>query len=234
MKPVGAVILLIGLALAACATPLTPEQRSRIHSVGVISLLGDQITLSYTGLFDAFHDKVPVPASQFDALAEDSVIVCAKAVDPTLEFKKVALSKPPLMDKLYGGIAALYNLTLSQIHPELSAWAKENRVDAIVIVLAINSQVPARGPSQYFSGLGLHQLTTYAPIVQESFGIEIWDGNGQGSLGSFAAMPAAGEYSESIQKVRDELSAGARLPLIPMLQRMLRDDVCKLVTRANL
>src|SRR5258708_35487953 len=161
-------MFLICLVVASCVAPLTKEQASHIHSVGVISLLADRISLSHVRLLDGKNDKVPVIDTQFDMIAENTVIECAKAVDPTLEFKKITIPKQPLMDKLYSGLAALYNVTMSQIRPDLSEWVKQNPVDAIVIVREVNRQVPARGPSQYFAGLGLHQFLGNRPFLQVS------------------------------------------------------------------
>jgi hypothetical protein len=170
-----ALALLLFLVEASCVAPLTKEQVGNIHSVGVISLLGDRVWLNHERFFDGKKDKVPAPDSQFDAVAENAVIECAKTVDPTLTFKKIAIPKQALMDKLYDGIPALYNLTMSEIRPELSEWVKQNAVDAIAIVRAVNRQVPARGPSQYFAGVGLHQFLNNLPFVQVSAGIVVLD-----------------------------------------------------------
>src|SRR5271169_3767069 len=94
-------LLLLCLVVASCVAPLTKEQTSHIHSVGVISLLGDRISLSHVRLLDNKNDKVPVNESQFDMIAENAVIECGKTVDPTLQFKKIPIPKQSLMDKLY-------------------------------------------------------------------------------------------------------------------------------------
>jgi hypothetical protein len=227
-------MLLLCLVVASCVSPLTKEQMSHIHSVGVISLFGDRISLSHIRLLDAKNDKVPVTESQFDKIAEDTVIECAKAVDPTLEFKKVTIPKQPLMDKLYSGLGALYNATMSEIRPDLVEWVKRNPVDAIVIVREVNRQVPARGPSQYFAGIGLHQFLNRLPFVQVSAGIVVWDARTLEQITAADFAPGGGEYPESIEKVSDELAAGQRTPLVPILQRLLQNSLCASVKRVNL
>jgi hypothetical protein len=225
---------LLCLVVASCVGPLTKEQTSHIHSVGVISLLGDRISLSHVRLFDNKNDKVIVVESQFDMIAENTVIECAKAVDPTLQFTKITIPKQPLMDKLYSGLAALYNATMSEIRVELLEWVKQNPVDAIVIVREVNRQVPARGPSQYFAGLGLHQFLGARPLVQVSLGIVVWDARTLEQMTAADFAQGGGEYPESIEKVGDQLGAGQRIPLVPILQRLLQTGLCGSVKKVNL
>src|ERR1043166_819939 len=115
MQIVRAALLGVCAALAGCAGPLTQEQRSRIHSIGILSLFGDRVTLNYTGMLDTIHDKIAVRDAQFDALAEKAIIDCGKADDLSRNFKKIAIPKQPLMDKLYSGLLSLYNATISEI-----------------------------------------------------------------------------------------------------------------------
>ena len=112
MQIVRAALLGVCAALAGCAGPLTQEQRSRIHSIGILSLFGDRVTLNYTGMLDTIHDKIAVRDAQFDALAEKAIIDCGKADDLSRNFKKIAIPKQPLMDKLYSGLLSLYNATI--------------------------------------------------------------------------------------------------------------------------
>jgi hypothetical protein len=88
-----ALTLLLFLVETSCVGPLTKEQAATIHSLGVISLLGDRVWLNHERLFGGIKDKVPVPDSQFDAIAENAVIECAKTVDPKLVFKKISIPK---------------------------------------------------------------------------------------------------------------------------------------------
>jgi hypothetical protein len=138
------------------------------------------------------------------------------------------------MDKLYDGIPALYNLTMSEIRPELSEWARQNAVDAIAIVRAVNRQVPARGPSTYFTGVGLHQFLDRLPFIQVSAGIVVWNARTLEEITASDFAPAGGEYPVSIEKVSEQLAAGQRIPLIPALQRLLQEGVCRSVKRMNL
>jgi len=227
-------MLLLCAVVASCVGPLTKEQTSRIHTVGVLSLLGDRMTLNHVGLWEGKNDKVPVNETQFDMIAENTVIECAKSVDPTLAFKKIAIPKQPLIDKLYGGLAALYNLTLSEIRPDLSEWVRQNPVDAIVIIREINREVPARGPSQYFAGLGLHQFIDRLPIVQLSLGIVVWDARTLEQITVADFAPAGGEYPVSIEKVGEQLAGGQHIPLVPTLQHLLQNGLCGAVKRVNL
>jgi hypothetical protein len=142
--------------------------------------------------------------------------------------------KQPLMDKLYSGLAALYNVTMSEIRPDLSEWVRQNPVDAIVIVREVNRQVPARGPSQYFAGIGLHQFLGNRPFVQVSAGIVVWDARTMEQITAADFAPAGGEYPESIEKVGDQLAGGQRIPLVPILQRLLQNGLCGSVKRVNL
>jgi hypothetical protein len=229
-----ALALLLFLVETSCVAPLTKEQVANIHSVGVISLLGDRVWLNHERFFDGKKDKVPVPDSQFDAVAENAVVECAKTVDPTLTFKKILIPKQPLMDKLYDGVPALYNLTMSEIRPELSEWVRQNAVDAIAIVRAVNRQVPARGPSTYFAGVGLHQFLNNLPFVQVSAGIVVLDARTLEQISGSDFAPAGGEYPVSIEQVGEQLAAGQRIPLIPTLQRLLQQGVCGSVKRLNL
>ena len=60
--------LLACIALAACVGPLTKEQSDRIHSVAVISLIGDQVTLEqattasflFGSAFGGTHEKISI------------------------------------------------------------------------------------------------------------------------------------------------------------------------------
>jgi hypothetical protein len=226
--------LLLFLVETSCVAPLTREQVGNIHSVGVISLLGDRVWLNHERFFDGVKEKVPVPDSQFDAVAENAVIECAKTVDPTLAIKKIPIPKQALMDKLYDGIPALYNLTLSEIRPALSEWVKQNAVDAIVVVRAVNRQVPARGPSTYFAGVGLHQFLNNLPFVQVSAGIVVLDARTMEQITGSDFAPAGGEYPVSIENVGEQLAAGQRLSLIPTLQHLLQQGVCQSIKRVNL
>ena len=119
------------ITLASCAAPLTQEQHGEIHSIAVISLLRDRISLEKGSLFAGFAETVPVAGIGFDAVAENSLIECAKIASPKRTYKVIDIPKQPLMDKLYGGVLSAYNATMWRIRPDISEWAKQNPVDAM-------------------------------------------------------------------------------------------------------
>jgi hypothetical protein len=234
MKNIQIGTLLLFTIVAACTAPLTTEQRSRIHTLGVISLLGDRVTLSYSGLFDRSHDKIPLPDAQFDTLAEKAIVECGKVTNPTLDFSKIPIHKQPLIDKIYeGGLMSFTYGSTVGIVPDLSAWLKQNPVDAVVIVREMLLPIRGAGQEESFDGLGLHKSLSYGPRIYGTFGIVVRDSALQ-QIASREAKAFGGEYPTPMQTVRDELAAGKRIPLVPILQRIVQDETCKMVKSMNL
>lgn len=223
------------VALASCAGPLTKEQHGQIHSVAVISLLGDRISLSKTALlFGGIGEQVPVAEIGFDAFAEQSVIACGKNLDPSRTFRTIDIPKEPLMDKLNDGVLSAYNATMWRIRPDIAAWVAQNPVDAVVIVREVNRQV-AGGPSLYFHGVGVRQWGDRPPIVQAVFGLVIWDGKTLAEITDLSDAPASTSYHESVDIVLGELKAGHRLPeLETKLKQLISSGACAMVRAANL
>lgn len=221
------------LVLAACVGPLTKEQNDRIHSVAVISLIGDQVTLDQVALlFGGVHEKVPVDAG-FDALAEDTAMACGKGQGAPRTMQRIDIPKKPLIDKLNGGVLAAYNATMSLIRPEIAAWVAQNPVDAIIIIHEVNNQIPG-GPSQYFAGLGLHQFLDRAPHVQGSFGLAIWDGKTLSEITDLSTIPDYGAYQYSIDDVRRLLLEGRHVTTLENeLKLMIRSGVCRMLEMAK-
>jgi len=230
-----AILAALCFALASCAAPLTKAKHDDIHSVAVISLLGDRISLRKTALITGgFAEKVPVADIGFDALAENSLMECLKAGDPSRTFQIIDIPKQPLMDKLYDDLLSRYNATMSRIRPDISAWVKQNPVDAIVIVREVYSQVPG-GPSEYFGGVGVHQFLDQTPIVQAVFGLVIWDGKTLDELTDLSYSPIAGRYGQPVDVVFAELKAGHHIPrLESMLKPLVGSGTCAMAKASNL
>lgn len=225
--------LLACIALAACVGPLTQEQTDRIHSVAVISLIGDRITLKHAVLLlGGVNEKVPID-SGFDRLAEDTAMACGKGRGVPRTMKRIDIPKQPLIDKLDTPVLAAYNATMSQIRPDIAAWAAQNPVDAIIIIHEVTNQIPG-GPSQYFAGLGLHQFLDRAPHVQGSFGLAIWDGKTLNEITDLSTIPDYGAYQYSIEDVRRLLLQGRHVTTLDnQLQLMVRTGVCAMLEMAK-
>jgi hypothetical protein len=139
---------------------------------------------------------------------------------------RIDIPKKPLIAKLNSGLLAAYNATMSQIRPEIAAWAAQNPVDAIIIVREVTNQI-SHGPSQYFAGLGLHQFSDHAPRVQGSFGLVIWDGKTLNEITDLSTWPDYGPSQYSIDEVRGLLLAGRQVPTLEdSLKLMIRMNIC--------
>jgi hypothetical protein len=222
------------ITLASCAAPLTQEQHGEIHSIAVISLLRDRISLEKGGLFAGFAETVPVAGIGFDAVAENSLIECAKIARPKRTYKVIDIPKQPLMDKLYGGVLSAYNATMWRIRPDISEWVKQNPVDAIVIIREVYGQVRG-GPSQYFGGVGVHQFPNQSPVAQAVFGLVIWDGKTLDEITDLSDAPSTARFQQPLDAVLADLKEGRRVPdLETVLKLLIRSGTCEMARAANL
>jgi hypothetical protein len=222
-----AIVILLAAALSSCATKLTPEQRNQIRTMGVISLLGDQIALTHETMFlGGIQDKVPAPGIGFDTVAESSVMECAKAADPGLSFEIIDIAKMPLIEKLDSGPLYAYNATMWRIRPAIADWAKQHPVDAIAIVHEIWGQVPD-GPSTYFGGVGLHKFLDHPTMLIGMFGVRIWDGKTLDEIARFSTGYSPGLTTLSPEDVYATYKTGGRLPALEeTLKALVTKHVC--------
>lgn len=226
---------IVGALSATCATALQIDQRGAPRSVGIMSLLGEGVSLEHTAmLFGGIREKVPVPGIGFDALAEATAVECAHTVNPQLAFRKIDIPKEPLIEKLTSGLLAAYNATMPEIRPAIFEWAKRNPVDLIVVIREIYVPVPG-GPSQYFGGVGVHQFVNNRAIVQATLGLSVWDGKTFDGITERSATPIAGDSSRTVEQLRDELKAGRDVPVLTsVLRRLVQIGVCDMIKAAKL
>jgi hypothetical protein len=231
---IAGVAVAVGL-LAGAAAALQLDQRGHPKTVGVISLLGDQVSLAYTALLmGSFKEKVPVAGIGFDALAEATAMQCATAINPQLAFRKIDVPKAPLIEKLHDGLLAAYNATPSELRLTIFQWAKSHPVDVIVVIRDVFVQVPG-GPSQYFGGVGVHQFVNKKAIIQATLGLSVWDGQTFDGITERSAIPIAGTYPGTVEQLRDEFKAGHRNPTFEqVLKRLVEVGVCSMMKGADL
>jgi len=226
-----ALVLLLAMSSSLSAQPIG---HAPVHSVGILTLLGDEVTLQRTALlFGGIDEKVPVATAAFDATAEKAIIDCARIQNPSMTFKTINLPKRPLIDKLRTSVLYNYNATMALIRPDILEWVKRNPVDAIVVVREVFTQVPG-GPSLYFGGVGVHQFVANPAIVQATFGLVIIDGRTFDDITEGYASPIAGTYPGTVDQLRDELKAGHHLPIEDVLRRLVQAGTCKMISNAKL
>jgi hypothetical protein len=228
-------VCIAAVLFATCASAFKLDTRGEPKSVGIISLLGDAVSLAYEPLLiGGIHEKVPVGGIGFDALAEATATECAHAANPQLAFRKIDIPKGPLIEKLTSGLLARYNATMPQIRPAIFEWAKRHPVDLIMVIREIYTQVPG-GPSQYFGGVGVHQFVNNRAIVQATLGLSVWDGKTADGITDRFASPIAGVYPGRVEQLYDELKGGHHVPALEsVLRRLVGVGVCEMAKAAKL
>lgn len=169
--------LACGLAVASCAT-MPDKVRPDVRSVGVVSLLGDSVTLFYFGkFFDGHRKDYALTGAGFDEVAERAMEERLHQSWPGVTVKRIRIEKADVIQQSNSGLLAMYNADVSDIRSALRPWAAQNNVDIIVIIRRNNGAVPIQAPQSNFSGLGLYaSFDVQPPHPVASLGVLVWDG----------------------------------------------------------
>lgn len=232
-----AVALVSALSLAGCAT--MPEKvRADVRSVGVISLLGDSVTLFYFGkFFDGHRNTYPVAGAGFDDLAERVVDERLRQSRPGVIVKRIRIEKGEVIRQSTRGLLSMYNADVSDIRAALRPWAAQNNVDTIVIIRQINGAVPIQAPRSNFSGLGLYaSFDVRPPQPVASLGVLVWDGKTLDFITEselFLVGYDPGTYTLD-NKMQDNLTGARRERLLNALRALISRATPALLSHVGL
>jgi hypothetical protein len=194
------------LSVAGCASQVPPETRMRARTIGVLSLLGDDVyAVKHTILFGGVQELRHLPGAGLDATAQEAVLRRLRSSLPQASVVQVDLPAAALRDKVYGNrILAAYNRGLPEIRPELAAWTQSHPVDLLLIVHRVNWEIDelgcyVNGSAFYFRGLLLDRAKI-SPVT--SLGLDVWDGK--------TLAPVADHFDIEILDASPKDRAGSR------------------------
>ncbi|MBP6013801.1 MAG: hypothetical protein KBA31_16355 [Alphaproteobacteria bacterium] len=225
------------LVIASCAT--MPEKvRADVRSVGVVSLLGDSVTLFYFGkFFDGHRNDYPVAGAGFDDMVERVVEARVQQLRPGVAVKRIRIEKNEVIRQSTSGLLSMYNADVADIRAALRPWAAQNNVDTIVIIRQINGAVPIQAPRSNFSGLGLYaSYDVQPPHPVASLGIVVWDGKTLDFITEselFLVGYDPGAYTLD-NKMQDNLAGARRERLLNSLRVLISRATPVLMSRVGL
>jgi hypothetical protein len=222
-------------ALGGCAA--AAEFAPDVHSVAIVSLLGDTINVDYFGVFfDGFSHARELTGAAFDDVAEQAIEERLHQTKPEVAVQRIAVERAALIKQSNSGLLSLYNADVSDIRTALKPWAAEHHVDAIIIVRQLHEAVPIQSPRSNFRGLGLYgSFSVKPPHPVASIGVIVWDGNTLEHIseaGVFLVSGAYGGYSID-NDMEGNLSGEARDHLVGDLKTLVRSAVPVLLSRVG-
>lgn len=220
--------LSLGLAAAVLflqsAVAVPADKYANIHTVGVISRIGDVLTLKRVGLtiFSNSEEKLPIADWGIDKMVRDSV---ATEVASRFTVKDANADMAP------------YNETPEELIGDLSS---RHDVDAYIVIVKSRAQDIARGSNQYLEGLGLYRRDLFIgsplDLMYAYYQVEVVDsktrkiidyGTAQLTDGSFLShFPAESHndpanWSETPEAMSDAQKEAVRTQMQDLIQKSL-------------
>lgn len=141
--------------LAACGTPtMKPTQASAIQRVGIVSLLPNELRYEKVGITVFNNEKIARPVG--DALNSVARSAAERSLNATSrQVVQLAVDVPTLAKRIRSAVIT-FDSPAEQIKAELSQLARENQLDAIVLVAeSFDAENGIQGVRMYLrAGLG--------------------------------------------------------------------------------
>jgi hypothetical protein len=148
------------LVLVGCANtaPIKPEQKSNIHTVTVVSLLGNDLEFTKVG-FTAFNNDYFVrDTTNWDLDSEIKKITTEtmQISSPNIKTIQVPFDQSELF-KIYKSPGSWGDYTnISRIEPELKIKLSDSPVDAVLLVYKASEEDPIAFTSINIKGYGIY------------------------------------------------------------------------------
>lgn len=191
-------MLIVGLTGCANTGPMNPEQKAEIHSVAVVSLLGDQLEFTKVG-FTVFNNDYFVRDTsswEMDAKIQKTIANELQKSSPNIKVIDVPFDRAELF-KIYKSPDSWGEyVSLSRIEQELKNKVSQTPVDAVILVYKQRGEDPVAFTSVYLNGFGIYYRTL--PLVDPLmkpyvlFSINVLDGK--------TLKPITGKYVRAVSQ----------------------------------
>jgi hypothetical protein len=147
-------------ALVGCATtsPIKSEEKSSIHTITVVSLLGNELEFTKVG-FTAFNNDHFVRDStdwNIDSDVQKTISKALQQSSPNIKIVQVPFDQSELF-KIYKSPESWGDYaSITRIEPELKNKLSQTPVDAVLIIYKESGQDPVAYTSIYVQGYGVY------------------------------------------------------------------------------
>lgn len=176
-------LFLFGLIVAGCsATPIKPEQKAGLHSIAVVSLMGNDLEFTKVGFTVFNNDSFVRDTSSWNIDSNVEKLTKEQLQKSSSDFKiiEVPFDRAELT-KIYkpAGSWGEY-ASLDRIKPELKKKLDQTPADAVLVVHRQNGQDPIAMTNVHLQGYGVfyRTLPLVDPLVKPYaiFSIVLLDG----------------------------------------------------------
>jgi|GEM_PF-6938831 hypothetical protein len=226
-------LLILVLSLTACAnlSPIKPEQKSNIHNVAIVSILGDELKFTKVGLTVFSNDNFDRDTTNWnlDVEAQKSIMNELQSSSPDIKVVQVPFNREALF-KIYKSPNSWGEYaSLERIEPELKNALAANPVDAVILVHKQRGEDAIGMTSIFLEGYGIYYraLPFVDPVLKPYvyFSIVVLDGKTLKPLTSRYVRGISTEYGKTKISWDDQIKSNLSEQLIADFQASIKSVI---------